>query len=84
MKNWLRNRINSWLSYGDSSPEPSHINSDGLFSLQVYQAVGGKILEVRRNDPKLDQYVYELYIISEDANFSEETAKIISLEIMKS
>ena len=84
MKNWLRNRINSWLSYSDPSPESGHINSDGLFHLHVYQAIGGKILEVRRNDPKLDQYVYELYIVRDDANFSEETAKIISLEIMKS
>jgi hypothetical protein len=84
---WVKQKIRDWL-YSDEimpeGPDRRSISSDGLFTLEVHNANGGKILEFRRNDPKLDHYVYQLYIIKEEDDFNVEAAKIISLEIMKS
>jgi hypothetical protein len=83
---WLKEKIKDWLfdSSVQPTPEVRSISSDGLFTLEVYSANGGKILEFRRNDPKLDHYVYDLYLIGDEQDFNVEAAKIISLEIMKS
>lgn len=85
---WFKQKIRDWL-FNSAEVEPiksenRSISSEGLFMLEVHNANGGKILEFRRNDPKLDHYVYQLYIIKEEDDFNVEAAKIISLEIMKS
>jgi hypothetical protein len=88
--NWLRARIQNWLN----SDEPSaigrdydtdlHIRTEQLFSVKVYAAVGGKVLEFTRVDRKNDDYQHYLYVIGDEADFSQELARYISLEVLKS
>jgi hypothetical protein len=61
-----------------------HIRTEQLFSVKVYTALGGKVLEFTRVDRKNDDYQHYLYVVNDEADFSQEVARFISLEIMKS
>jgi hypothetical protein len=61
-------------------------NSDGLsngLNIQLYGAVGGQIVEFRKYDRLKDHNHVKLYIINSEQNFSEELAKIVSLEMLR-
>ena len=86
---WLKQKFRHWLDY--DSPEvlsPSSksttVDSESLFSVNIYTANGGNILEIRRYDHKKDENTYTLHVVPEDQDFSRKCADIISLEIMKS
>jgi hypothetical protein len=91
MMNWLRSRIQNWLNNDQDLSviradydEDLHIRTEQLFSVKVYTAVGGKVLEFTRMDRKNDDYQHYLYVISDEADFSQELARYISLEVLKS
>ena len=60
------------------------ISSKELCTLNIYKASGGFILEFRRNDPKKDEYDYDLHVIHDDINAEQAITRIIQLEMMKS
>jgi hypothetical protein len=91
MMNWLRARIQNWLNNDQDLSviradfdEDLHIRTEQLFSVKVYAAVGGKVLEFTRVDRKNDDYQHYLYVINDEADFSQELARYISLEVLKS
>lgn len=78
---WLRNS-NEYATV-TSSERRAHVKSNELFMVSLYNANGGIVLEIRHNDPKKDEYEYNLHIISDDQDFDKSMAQIIQLEMMK-
>jgi hypothetical protein len=51
------------------------------FSVQTVQ--GGTLIETRWHDPKQDEYVRKLYIVTQDENLAEAIGKIVTMELLK-
>lgn len=49
----------------------------------VYNASGGKIVEISHYDQKTDRHHTSLHIITSDENFGEELGKIAFIELLK-
>jgi hypothetical protein len=49
----------------------------------VYNASGGKIVEISHYDQKQDRHTTSLHIITNDENFGEELGKIAFVELLK-
>jgi hypothetical protein len=63
--------------------EDPGINSiDGL-QIRLYGATGGHIVEFRKYDRHKDRTDCRMYVIHSERNFSEELAKVVSLEILR-
>lgn len=80
---WLRNSHEYAGNTVTISERRAHVKSNELFMVSLYSASGGFILEVRHNDPKKDEYEYNLHIIGDDQDFDKSMAQIIQLEMMK-
>ena len=61
----------------------SGIDSDPTLQFKVYSAVGGKVVEFNRYDPKTDRNDRQVYIIGKDEDFGEKIAKISMLESLR-
>jgi hypothetical protein len=61
----------------------ANIDSDPTLQFKVYNAVGGKIVEFHRYDPKSDRTDRQIYIVGKDEDFGEKIAKISTLEVMR-
>ena len=59
------------------------IDSEPTLQFKVYSAVGGKIVEFHRYDPKSDRTDRQIYIIGKDEEFGEKIAKISTLEALR-
>lgn len=51
------------------------------FSVQTVQ--GGTLIETRWTDPKTDNYVRKLHIVTQEENLSEAIGKIVTMELLK-
>ena len=49
----------------------------------IYNASGGKIVEITHYDQKTDRHHTSLHIIASDENFGEELGKIAFVELLK-
>jgi hypothetical protein len=49
----------------------------------IYNASGGKIVEISHYDQKTDRHHTSLHIITSDENFGEELGKIAFVELLK-
>jgi hypothetical protein len=61
----------------------THIDSEPTLQFKVYSAVGGKIVEFHRYDPKTDRTDRQIYIVGRDEDFGEKIAKISTLEVLR-
>lgn len=61
----------------------SNFDSDNGLNIQVYQAIGGRIVSFRHYDRKTDRSTDRTYIIPEDQDFERELGKMITLESMR-
>jgi hypothetical protein len=59
------------------------VDSEPTLQFKVYAAVGGKIVEFSRYDPKTDRHDRQIYIIGRDEDFGEKIAKISTLEALR-
>lgn len=59
------------------------IDSEPTLQFKVYSAVGGKIVEFHRYDPKSDRTDRQIYIVGKEEDFGEKIAKISTLEILR-
>ena len=66
-----------------SSVSTRSIDSEPTLNFKVYSAVGGKIVEFSRYDPKTDRHERQMYIIGRDEDFGEKIAKISTLEVLR-
>jgi hypothetical protein len=97
--NWFKRMIGRWAyeyrdTPDDCSPSPKlgrgntistgrGIDSEPTLNFKVYSAVGGKIVEFSRYDPKSDRHDRQMYIIGRDEDFGEKIAKISTLEVLR-
>ena len=51
------------------------------FSVQTVS--GGTLIETRWHDPKQDEYVRKLHIVTQDENLAEAIGKIVTMELLK-
>jgi hypothetical protein len=61
----------------------ANVDSDPTLQFKVYSAVGGKVVEFNRYDPKSDRTDRQIYIIGKDEDFGEKIAKISTLEALR-
>jgi hypothetical protein len=88
LKKWIQNWINSSdIESGGVICEPvrksERINQDKSIEFMVWFANGGRVVQTVRYDPKKDENVYSLHIISDDKNFGEEIDKILTVEALR-
>jgi hypothetical protein len=94
--NWIRRKLLNFL-YPDEeveakSPRPARltVSSDGhrfddnnCLRFHVYNAQGGKIVQVYHYDRKRDENTTNLYVIENDEKFGENIGQIIFMEMLK-
>lgn len=61
----------------------TNVDSEPTLQFKVYSAVGGKVVEFNRYDPKSDRTDRQIYIIGKDEDFGEKIAKISMLESLR-
>jgi hypothetical protein len=59
------------------------VDSEPTLQFKVYSAVGGKIVEFSRYDPKTERTDRQIYIIGKDEDFGEKIARISTLEALR-
>jgi len=57
--------------------------SDNGLNMQVYKAIGGKIISFNNYDNKTDRHQRSVYIITDEQDFERELGKCITMESMK-
>jgi hypothetical protein len=99
MKQWLRNKLHNFIFDRDqelvvskhhntiSGGRNHHSQSLGSenepLRFTVYNASGGKIVEISHYDSRTDRHTTSLHIITSDEDFGEELGKIAFLEAIK-
>lgn len=85
----LKQIIKNWL-YSDSNvkavpmaEQNSSLQQPATLNLQVYTAIGGKVVEFRSYDQKTDRVMFSTYLITDSENVGEKLSKIITLELLK-
>ena len=84
-----RKKRGQTLSSGNKTPSKSNqrvshnYDDDGVITFKVYGANGGKIVEASRYDDKRDNEVIKLYIIEENADFTESLSRIVTMEYLR-
>ena len=71
------------LSRANTVSIRSGIDSEPTLQFKIYSAVGGKVVEFSRYDPKTDRHDRQVYIIGKDEDFGEKIAKISMLESLR-
>ena len=99
MKQWLRNKLHDFIFAPDRelvvSKQHATISSNRIHHSQslgsdtdplrftVYNASGGKIVEISHYDSRTDRHHTSLHIIGSDEDFGAELGKIAFLEALK-
>jgi hypothetical protein len=75
--------LGSWIGSNPVSVSGSSIrdNSDGMH-LTVFNATGGKVIELRTYDPRTDRSNTSLYVITDKEDLGEELGQIITKETL--
>lgn len=91
---WLKRKLAKWVNEYNNEPKPSRelvisadsesVGSDPILNFKVFPAVGGRVVEFRYYDRKMDRSNTTTYIITNDQDFGERISKIATLEVMKS
>lgn len=91
---WLKRKLAKWVNEYNNEPKPSRegilvgeqdsVSSDSILNFRVFSAVGGRVVEFRHYDRKMDRNHTTTYIITNDQDFGERISKIATLEVMKS
>lgn len=76
----LKERRMNGLVGAQMAVEKGAPEGEGTIRFELSSAVGGKILTVRRNDPRKDSYDQQTYVIPTGEDLGERVAKIINLE----
>jgi hypothetical protein len=93
--NWIKQKLRNWLREEDCPQAELSRNlrlgtSTGIdedlhnpMRFTIYNAQGGKIVEVRTYDRKRDHWDSALHVIESNDNFGDSIAKIIFTESLK-
>lgn len=58
-------------------------NSDGAIRFNVFNARGGRVVQINRYDKQRDREISGLYVITSEDDFGKEIDKIITMESLK-
>jgi hypothetical protein len=91
---WIKRKLAKWVNEYNNEPKPGRelvlsadsesVGSDPILNFKVFPAVGGRVVEFRYYDRKIDRNHTTTYIITNDQDFGERISKIATLEVMKS
>ena len=91
---WIKRKLAKWVNEYNNEPKPSRelvisadsesVGSDPILNFKIFPAVGGRVVEFRYYDRKIDRSHTTTYIITNDQDFGERISKIATLEVMKS
>ena len=91
---WFKRKLAKWVNEYNNEPKPSRelvlsadsesVGSEPILNFKVFPAVGGRVVEFRYYDRKIDRSHTTTYIITNDQDFGERISKIATLEVMKS
>ena len=77
-------KTNSSSIASNSHHRVSHnFDDNSVITFKVYGANGGKIVEASRYDDSRDNEVIKLYIIEENADFTESLSRIVTMEYLR-
>ena len=92
---WLKRLVANWAQQGseenakvsrglvNSRDSEAVCGDEPILNFKVYSAVGGKVVEFRRYDRKIDRNDTTTYIITNDQDFGERISKIATMEKLK-
>ena len=92
---WFKRLVANWAQQGSeenakvsrglvtSRDSEAVCGDDPILNFKVYSAVGGKVVEFRRYDRKIDRNDTTTYIITNDQDFGERISKIATMEKLK-
>lgn len=60
-----------------------NFDTDGGLSIQLFKAIGGRIVIFNNYNEKIDRHNRTTYIITDEQDFEKELGKIITLESMR-
>jgi hypothetical protein len=90
---WLKRKLAKWVNEYNNEPKPSReivlsadsesVCSEPILNFKVFPAVGGRVVEFRYYDRKMDRNHNTTYIITNEQDFGERISKIATLEVMK-
>ena len=64
---------------GSGNTMPQLDITDGM-NFTVFPAIGGKVIQIRSYNPRLDRHVGSLYVITDQEDLGEELGQIITRE----
>lgn len=73
----------SKMVIGAGMVEKSNPEGEDRISFELSAAVGGRILNVRRYNPKTDRHEGQTYVIPSGEDIGSRVAKILNLELLK-
>lgn len=88
---WVRDDWNNaTVSYDNSAKQATlsvsgnrTLDSDASMNFTVYNAIGGKVVEFRQYDRRVDRSNHQVYVIGSDEDFGAKIAKIATMESLK-
>lgn len=77
----IKDYLRKWLfeDTGKNNKQLPDLTNDSRH-ISICNTIGGKIIEFRRYDKRLDKQYLSRYIISDGADFEQSLAKLINLE----
>jgi hypothetical protein len=86
--NWLKHKLRNWLNSDDNRvynsrgiAEPVSVSSDNIdadgYTLRVYPARGGRVIQYHKYDRKQDRANTSLYVISDSEDLGDAVKNIV-------
>ena len=91
-RRWIRN----WLYDDENAPQTGQyrgevvskescddMDASKAVRFVVWNAQGGRVIQINRYDPQKDRTLNNLYIIRHDQDFGEEINKILTMDLLR-
>jgi hypothetical protein len=86
--NWLKHKLRNWVNSDDNRvyksrgiAEPVSVSSDNIdadgYTLRVYPARGGRVIQYHKYDRKQDRANTSLYVISDSEDLGDAVKNIV-------
>ena len=86
--NWLKYKLRDWINSDNNRayksrgiPEPVSVSSDNIdadgYTLRVYPARGGRVIQYHKYDRKQDRANTSLYVISDSEDLGDAVKNIV-------
>lgn len=75
--------MNTASQLGISTVDRGRAEGEDRITFELTSAVGGRILNVRRYDDRMDRHNNQTYVIPSGEDIGARVAKIVNLELLK-